>query len=707
MKDYKIVKLCYNSNIVDELLDGLELPTVKAPRKKNAPTYYNIPCAFDTETTSTIINGDKFAFMYEWTFGLGDRVVIGRTWDEFIEMIDELTTRLELDEFKRLCIFVHNLSYDFQFFRKYFEFETVFCLDKRELLKAVTVNGLEFRCSYKLSGYSLEVLANNLHYYKVSKKSGDLDYDKIRTSKTQLTETEKGYCYADIQVVLAYISECIVDDGNITKIPLTKTGYVRNYCRQLCLYGDNPIYRKNTYYAYRHLMNELTLDPDEYKQLKRAFAGGFTHASALKVRCTWDDVGSIDFTSSYPSTFSEMFPMSKGTIINIRSKAMFEYYIKRYCCLFDVEITGLQDAFFYDHPISFSHCYNISGKYVLDNGRIVECEKFCATWTDVDYNVYKSCYTWESMKIANFRVYDRGHLPKNFISAMLKLYGDKTSLKGVKGKEIEYLKGKGYINSMYGMMVTDIARDVIEYHAENDDDCFSRTEPELGEVIEKYNNDRKRFLFYPWGVWVTAYARRNLWTGIKEFKNDYIYSDTDSIKALNMGKHMDYINKYNEICAKKWKRALDYYGLDKTLYKPKTIKGIEKPLGVWDYEETFKHFKTLGAKRYMIEDEDGVNITVSGLNKRVAAPYINELAIEQNKTPFDIFDDDLYIPVGKTGKNTHTYIDEERTAYITDYQGQTELINSKSSVHMTGADYSLSITEDYIKFIAGITAHNL
>lgn len=87
------------------------------------------------------------------------------------------------------------------------------------------------------------------------------------------------------------------------------------------------------------------------------------------------------------------------------------------------------------------------------------------------------------------------------------------------------MTAKEMLNSEYGMMVTDIMRDEIIY----EEDWESST-PSIEEAIDKYNKSKSRFLYYPWGVWVTAYARRNLFRTIYKVKEDFIYADTDSIK---------------------------------------------------------------------------------------------------------------------------------------------------------------------------------
>ena len=131
--------------------------------------------------------------MYAWVFGVKELTIIGRTWEQFINLIDIVVTTLNLSLEQRLIVYVHNLSFDFQFFRKHFVFHKVFALEERDLISATTETGIEFRCSYKLSGYSLEKVGEHLIHHNVKKKVGDLDYSKIRTPATPLTSKELGY----------------------------------------------------------------------------------------------------------------------------------------------------------------------------------------------------------------------------------------------------------------------------------------------------------------------------------------------------------------------------------------------------------------------------------------------------------------------------------------------------------------------------------
>ena len=115
------------------------------------------------------------------------------------------------------------------------------------------------------------------------------------------------------------------------------------------------------------------------------------------------------------------------------------------------------------------------------------------------------------------------YLPKAILNSIIDLYNKKTTLKGVEGKETEYLISKGMLNSVYGMCVTAIVRDEHLYNNET-------WETEKGNAIDQiqqYNTSKKRFLYYPWGIYVTAYARYNLWKGIFHFQHDYIFSVVD------------------------------------------------------------------------------------------------------------------------------------------------------------------------------------
>ena len=662
---------------------------------------YAVPAAFDTETTSMYrpsINGkEKVAWVYIWQFGLNGKVIYGRTLDEFVDFLSQLTEELDLGHNKRLYVYVHNLGYDFQFIRKYFKWDNVFAAEKRRPIYALT-GGYEFRDSYILANSKLETVGNNLEKYKVEKLVGDLDYSLIRHSETPLTERELAYCVNDIRVVMAYIQEKIEqEDGDICAIPLTNTGYVRRHVREKCFANNKKIRNQ-----YATLMRTLKISgEEEYTMLLRAFQGGFTHASALYSTQLLENVGSADIASSYPVVMCcEYFPMSKGKRVEVSQLEEFYYYLKHYCCVFDITFENLRMKVEYETPLSYSRC-SIKGDYQLNNGRVAFADFCLTTMTELDFDTCMRFYEWDGFIIENMIIYRRSYLPKQIIEATLDLYEKKTTLKGVDEKVIEYMISKNMINSIYGMMVTAVVRNEVEY---DDEAGWLQACGNAFSQLDRYNKNFNRFLYYAWGVWVTAHARHNLFTAISEFGNDYVYCDTDSIKGLNFENHKKYFNAYNAQIKAKLLKMCYHYGIPFEKCCPRTIKGVKKPLGVWEIEGGYTYFKTCGAKRYMyIEKETGdLNLTVSGLNKEWAVPWLLE---NYNYDPGEIFEAfglGFEVPPGHTGKMTLTYIDDFRAGAVRDYLGNMGTYVAPTSIHMEAQGYRMGILDDYIKFLKGI-----
>lgn len=457
----------------------------------------------------------------------------------------------------------------------------------------------------------------------------------------------------------------------------------------------NPIFKE-----YRDLMKRLVFDYEDYQLFKRGFMGGFTHASPYKVGKILEGVDSFDFTSSYPYVMlSERFPMTQPVKIIIKSDEELHKYLDYYACIFEVKFYNIKSTFFFDHYIPYSKCYRIKNPVIV-NGRVASADELTITITEQDYLIIKNTYDWDKMEVYNFRYMSKDYLPKNLWLSILHFYKTKTELKGVAGKEVEYAVAKENVNSCYGMTVTDILRDVIVY--ENKEWSHHNVD-DFDEAISKNNKSKKRFLYYPWGVWVTAYARRNLWTGIIQFGNDYIYSDTDSIKVLNREKHMDYINEYNRLTQIKLQLACNRHKVQATELDVRNSKGEKKPLGVWELEteyEPYRKFKTLGAKRYIYANSEGLHITIAGLSKKEGCRYLVETYGVDGA--FDAFNDTMHIPAGRTGKLTHTYIDEEQTGVVKDYLGVEYRYDELSAVHLEPADYQLGLVREFLDFVRGV-----
>ena len=228
----------------------------------------NLACAFDIETTNIVDVPRPYAFMFHWQFCIGTRVFFGRTWDQFIDFIYELKERLQLGP-RKLVVYCHNLSFEFQFMRRFFAFSDVFLRQNRDPLKALANGCILFRDSYALSNMTLEKFCENTPGIIFSKNSGeDFDYSKIRTPETKLTRKELSYCYCDV----AGLCECIryrMREDHLGVIPMTSTGYVRRDFRKA--YAANKVLRE--------IWKRNALTEETYKICRYAFRGGDTHAS--------------------------------------------------------------------------------------------------------------------------------------------------------------------------------------------------------------------------------------------------------------------------------------------------------------------------------------------------------------------------------------------------------------------------------------------
>lgn len=700
---YSVTMIPYSSNAITELISQCVCQDVCGKKR-----YLNIASAFDTETTSFVddYDGEESALCYIWMFGIEDCVVYGRYLEEFKELIDALNNWL-LEYDVSLITYIHFAKFDFSFIKYLFNWNYVFTKENRDVLFARYGN-IEFRDSLVLSGgQSLEKIGSKLRI-PVHKAVGDLDYKLTRHNDTPLTIQEMHYCEMDIRVLVEYIREKIQDDGDISKIPLTNTGYVRNYVRNEC-------FKDRRHYAY--FINGLTMTPGCYVQAENAFQGGSVAVNFAFAGKEVHNVHSYDIKSSYPYVMCcEYFPCNYFTPVSSLTSQTLSYYLENYCCMFELELWDVEPKVEYYFPIHKHKCNMVlspltdSDFQESASGRIISAMYLSTTCTELDWQTIKQFYNFSKFSISDLRIAPRGFLPYPIVNSVIKFFNDKTTLDGVKGKEREYMISKNMLNAVYGMMVEKPVRPVFTFI---NGKGFVKDEANFVEQIEAYNEKYNRFLYYPWGVWVTAHARYRLHEAIKAVGKDFVYCDTDSVKFI--GNHDDFFANANKEAYHKMIELCNRNNIPASYAMPKNPDGDTKVLGVWEHEYDAYTFKSVGAKRYMIEyswTEKGntsynpgekYEFTTSGCNKTKTLKYILQQASTRNCLPFDIFNSDLVVPAEHSGRTVSKYIDDFRSGWITDYLGNRHYYESPSGVYVEPTSYSFSITDEMVDAIIWAT----
>lgn len=665
--------------------------------------YYQLPCSFDIESSSyKNKQGEKHAVMYIWQMGfLLNNIqyyVYGRQWHEWETFMSLLKRKMRLMNYK-LIVYVHNLSYEFQWIYTHIYLTKVFSRKKRHPIYCESDN-LIFKCSYFLSNMSLRKLALERGFTEKE----TMNYDLLRLPCTQLTPEEIKYALTDVKIVCEYIQDEMIKNNTIQNIPLTSTGYARRYCYDFIKDNENIIsYQK-------WLRKILPIEPRLFELLYMGYSGAFTHANYKLANITLENVHCVDYSSSYPGVMCrKKFPMrfTKADPTRLRFYGGKAKIMK---ITFNNIIAKTSHSTISQHKCSILEQDDY--KTIVDNGRIRKAFKLTTIITDLDYDIIKKFYTYDSEEVTELWIADYQYLPKNLILAILKLYEDKTKLKGVKEKEDAYMLAKALINSIYGMSVTNPLNDEIIFNYGE----WSTEEVNIQDGLNNYHNSKKIFTAYQWGVWVTAWARWELLNTVYKIGEDVIYCDTDSIKFLN--DHSDIITADNKRINEENETIIKFYNLNKKMYYPKTIKNKIKPLGIWDYEEDYKLFKTLGAKRYCFSynddyfnknfsNEENFFITVAGLPKKSGKEAIIKRAIERKVSPFDIFAyemDDvenylLTIPSEETQKITISYHNETFSEEMTDYQGNTMYVRETSFAFSEKVPFAFNTTDDYLNLL--------
>ena len=666
--------------------------------------YIRASCGFDIETTRI----KEQAFMYHWQFSFDKCVIVGRVWSTFEHLVDRLNTWLEWQK-ATLLVWVANLGHEFSFIGRRFKWSNIFATDSHTPLKAKT-GKIEFRECLTISGHGgLKNLAKN--YTTTQKAVNDLDYSVIRNSQTELSETESGYCYADVEILSEwsdYIMKTYTDNG--MQIPLTSSGIVRSQIRKA---AEDTGHIEDI----KQAVQGCFPDRDMYNFcMEFLFRGGYTHANAWFCLVPHENVIGADFTSSYPACMlHDYFPVTPFLEIDLHNNGeeITDERINTMCVWFVADFFDIRQTTY--HSIESKHKLISVDNGQFDNGRLIGADRIRVALTEIDYRIYCKFYKWSSIRI--FRAYaaQPGALPSYVLKPLKENYKIKAQLKAAgQDNTTEYANAKAVVNSFYGCTVTRLKYQVWGYDTDTGEWTPTLTKKTYSELI-------KNQLLSPfWGIYVTAHARKHLLDVVYQIDGGHkepaaIYCDTDSIYMVDTPENRDIIAEWNaDMLETNSCMEPEFYDI-----------GCFDWIGGTDKNGNPQHylFKTLGAKRY-IKHHDGITeVTVAGLPKGALERKIAQtfsyaddcyIAYENPKKKkgkigyvslsqlFDYFTDCMLLTCTEAMKTRAVYRPLDYESTVIDAAGHRELMKEKCGVAIVETSFQMKMDDVYKKLIETI-----
>lgn len=516
--------------------------------------------------------------LYDVSDGLPLKRYRFRKWDEFKEALNDLSSKF-LDY--KIIVYAHNLAYDFDFVMKNVARPVKILCNSSHGLITAELEGYPnfiFNCTYKLTMQPLRKIGESLNFPK-----GDIDYRFILPTDSIYDEEWK-YNDRDCDIVASYIVNVSLKEfGTLRNIPLTKTGRVRKKFKEF--------YKK----AYENQAPTWDLYPpvDCYTALINSFAGGLAIDNPMFVGRMLFYVHSYDIKSSYPyAMLKERYPSKITRIYNEN-----EFDLKAEFYIIKVKLTDIHSKFAWGWLSVSKMTYSDELTSEYFNGKLLNSCHVERYVTNIDFDLIKQTYNFNYEILEYYKLENADYLPEPYIKTIDYFAQNKDRLSNIvknTSKEdkdylqlmIDYMLSKNDFNSIYGMAVQKLIQ--CEYVI---GDNF-----EWKEIDKEYKQENKHlFRNFIFGIYITAYARRNLLRAIlKNCPYTFVKSDTDSIKFLGECNFIDTNEKLSE---------------------PFSNVPYLKKLGTYEYEGCYEKFLTWGAKKYAIVENGHCYLTVAGLPK--------------------------------------------------------------------------------------------
>ena len=328
-------------------------------------------------------------------------------------------------------------------------------------------------------------------------------------------------------------------------------------------------------------------DPECYEAMKRAFAGGVVISSLYTTNVVIDNVRCFDITSSYPyAMLKEDFPytIEKANEFSKEDLNTNKFWIAK------IRFYNISSKFTWQWlSISKMDYFDVNSEFF--NGKLIMSPLIERTITSVDYDIIKMTYDFTDIEILEFYPCKKfGRIPEPYEQTILEVAEKKHMLKekreamkkaGVSEEDEEYrdiskeyMLAKNDFNSIYGMLVQDLVQN--EFYV---DENFIWHKKDV-KYKQSHKHIGRNFLF---GVFVTAYARRNVLRGaVINCPETLCYIDTDSLKFVG-----DFpFHQTNELLDEKYHEA------------------FEKEIGIYGSSYTNTMMVELGVRLYFAKGSD-------------------------------------------------------------------------------------------------------